>query len=156
MKEVSICMLESANADLLENVDPDVFDHPIDPRWSAEFLHDSRHHLALAVEGERVVGMASGVHFVHPDKAPEMWINEVGVASSHRREGLGQRLIETLLQHARHLGCRAAWVLTEADNTAAMRLYAKAGGREEAALSTMFTFPLTEDAPETAADEKGA
>ena len=36
----------------------------------------------------------SAVHYVHPDKLrPELWINEVGVAASHRRRGLGTRLL---------------------------------------------------------------
>jgi hypothetical protein len=34
----------------------------------------------MATAGDTVVGFASAVHYVHPDKAPELWINEVGVA----------------------------------------------------------------------------
>ena len=142
MTQVYICMLEASNAALLEDVAPDVFDHPIDARWSAEFLKDPRHHLAMAIDGHQVVGMASGVHYVHPDKPPELWINEVGVALSHRGAGLGQRLVERLLARGRELGCREAWVLTDQANGAARRMYAKAGGREEPLPSTMFTFEL--------------
>ena len=58
--------------------------------WTAEFLADSRHHLAVAVDEGRVVGMASAVHYVHPDKPPELWINEVGVAPTHRGLGIGR------------------------------------------------------------------
>ena len=76
--------------------------------------------------------MASAVHYVHPDKPPDLWINEVGVASSHRGRGIGQALLATLFEHGRALGCAEAWVLTDEENAAARRLYARAGGREEA------------------------
>jgi aminoglycoside 6'-N-acetyltransferase I len=60
----------------------------------AEFLRDERHHLAVAIEDETVVGFASGVHYVHPDKPAELWINEVGVAPSHHRRGIGKPLLQ--------------------------------------------------------------
>ena len=58
------------------------------------------------------MGFASGVDYIHPDKPREFWINEVGVAPSHRDRGLGKAVLRTLLDHARALGCREAWVLT--------------------------------------------
>ena len=115
----------------LDRVAPDVFDDPIDSRWAAEFLADARHHLAVAVDGDLVIGMASAVHYVHPDKPPELWINEVGVASAYQQRGIGGRLLRALLDHGRALGCGEAWVLTDWENDAARRLYASVGGREE-------------------------
>jgi GNAT superfamily N-acetyltransferase len=53
------------------------------------------------------------VHYVHPDKPAELWINEVGVAPSHQRQGVGQRLLGALFELGGSLGCREAWVLTE-------------------------------------------
>lgn len=128
---VAIRILRPDEGAVLSDTAPDVFDHPVDPRWSAEFLADPRHHLAVAIDSERVIGMASAVHYLHPDKAPELWINEVGVASTHRQQGIGKKLLTALLEHGRMLGCREAWVLTEVDNEAARRLYAGAGGKEE-------------------------
>jgi len=40
---------------------------------------DPRHHLVVAVE-HVVVGFCSAVDYIQPDKPPELWINEVGVA----------------------------------------------------------------------------
>ena len=77
---VAIRRIGPDDAAVLDRVADDVFDYPIDPRWTAEFLADRRHHLAVALDGDLVVGMASAVHYVHPDKPPELWINEVGVA----------------------------------------------------------------------------
>ena len=87
----------------------DVFDHPVDAALAAEFLADPRHHLAIAIDDGRIVGMASGVHYIHPDKAPELWVNEVGVAASYRGRGIGRRVLGALLDHGRALGCREGW-----------------------------------------------
>lgn len=128
---ITIRMLGPKDAAVLDDVAADVFDNEIDARWTAEFLADPRHHLAVALDGETVVGMASGVHYVHPDKPPELWVNEVGVAPTHHRQGIGRRLMEALFARGRELGCREAWLGTEEDNTAARRLYASVGGEEE-------------------------
>ena len=126
-----IRLLGPGDATVLDHVAPGVFDNAIDPRWTAEFLSDPRHHLAVAIDEGRVVGMASAIHHVHPDKAPQLRINEVGVATPYQGQGIGRRLMERLLERGRELGCRAAEVGTERSNTAARRLYAAAGGVEE-------------------------
>lgn len=126
-------------------VAPGVFDNPIDPRWSAEFLADPRHHLAVATEEGVVVGFASAVHYVHPDKPPELWVNEVGVAPSHQGRGLAKRLLSKLFDLGRDLGCRQAWVLTDRLNAPALRLYASCGGTEAPGEQVMFEFRLGRD-----------
>jgi GNAT superfamily N-acetyltransferase len=137
---VLVRVLGPEDGDVLANVAGGVFDQEVWPERSAEFLGDPRHHLAVAIEDGVVVGMASGVHYVRPDKAPELWINEVGVAPTHHRRGIGRQLLESLLDRARTLGCTEAWVLTDADNIAARALYTGAAGVESPAL--MYTFPL--------------
>src|SRR5688572_10043094 len=107
---VEIRVLGPGDAGVLDRVAAEVFDNPVDPQWSAEFFADARHHLAVAIDAGIVVGMASGIHYVHPDKPPELWINEVGVAEFHRFQGIGRRVVEALLAHARTLGCHEAWV----------------------------------------------
>lgn len=109
---------------LLARVSDEVFDHAPRPDATAEFLSDPRHHLVVAIEAGQVIGFASGVHYVHPDKAPELWIAEVGVVPGQRRRGVAKSLMEALLDHGRVLGCVQAWVLTERDNHAARALYA--------------------------------
>ena len=135
---VSVRMLGQDDATVLERVAPGVFDHAIDARWSAEFLADPRHHMAVALDGGMVVGMASAMHYVHPDKGPELWVNEVGVAPSRRREGVGTMLLEALLAHARALGCAEAWLGAEESNVAARRLYGSVGGEEAAMMYVTF------------------
>src|ERR1700674_3779775 len=115
---------------VLMNVARDVFDRPIDPSLTREFLHDPRHHIAVSIDDGVVVGFASAVHYVHPDKAPQLWINEVAVAPSHQRRGFGQAMLNLLFDVGRAHRCTVAWVLTDRKNGPAMALYRSLGGRE--------------------------
>ncbi len=140
---LSVRVLGPGDEALLESVGAGVFDDPIDARATREFLNDPRHHIAVALDGDTVVGFASGVHYVHPDKPrPEFWINEVGVVESHRRRGAGKAVIEALLGEAKRLGCSEAWVLTDRANDAGMALYRSTGAEYEPQDSTMFTYKL--------------
>lgn len=143
---VDVRLLGLPDAALLDRVAPGVFDRPVQAHWRDEFLADARHHLAVAVDdaidGGCVVGFASAVHYANPDKPPELWINEVGVAPSHHRHGLGRRLVTALLAHARAIGCAQAWVLTDEANVAACRLYETAGGVDAGGPVVMYEFPL--------------
>ena len=99
-------------------------------RLRAEFLRDPRHHLSVGIEDGVVVGFASAVHYVHPDKPPQLWINEVAVAPSHQRKGIAKAVSSALMAVGRALGCTEAWVLTDEGNVAARALYQSAGGME--------------------------
>ena len=136
---VTLHLLGPGDANVLDRVADGVFDEPVATRWTNEFLADSRHHMVVALDGGWVVGMVSAVHYVHPDKAPQLWINEVGVAPSHQRQGIGRRLLDAMLAHGRALGCTEAWLGTEPDNVAARRLYESAGGAEETFILYAFT-----------------
>jgi GNAT superfamily N-acetyltransferase len=140
---MEIRILQPGDDDVLGNVGPDVFDSALDRRATDEFLRDSRHHIVVAIDDGVVVGFASAVHYAHPDKpSPELWINEVGVASTYRRHGVGKAILQTLLDHARNLGCVEAWVLTDRANHGAMRLYGSIGAIEAPTEQVMLTFRL--------------
>ena len=139
---VHVRLLTAADEGILENVAPDVFDNEVNPQWSAAFLADPCHHLAVALDDGLVVGMASAVHYVHPDKPPELWVNEVGVAPAYRQRGLGRQLLDALFEQGKELGCVESWVLTEAANTAARRLYERAGGEASEERPVYYTFRL--------------
>lgn len=137
-------VLTAADAPLLfEHLAEDVFDHAVQERLVTEFLNDSRHSLAVAIVDGLIVGMASGVRYVHPDKPSELWINEVGVAPDYQRRGLAKRIVTELLAEGRSQGCREAWVLTDFDNEAARATYRSAGGIESGP-QLMVTFPLND------------
>jgi catechol 2,3-dioxygenase-like lactoylglutathione lyase family enzyme/ribosomal protein S18 acetylase RimI-like enzyme len=136
--EVTVRRLGPGDSHVLDDVAAEVFDQRVDPRLAREFLADPRHHLVVACVGTTVVGMATALHYVHPDKPAELWINEVGVAPPYRCRGIGTRLLEALFAQGRALGCRDAWLGTEEANLAARRLYAKVRGREEAMVYVTF------------------
>ena len=139
-----IRLLGPGDEDVLTRVAPGVFDYEVEQRWTTEFLEDPRHHLAVAIVDGVVVGMASALHYVHPDKQPELWINEVGVSAEWQRHGIARRLIAALFVRARQVGCVEAWVLTDRSNEAALRLYESAGGSETPEQPVMFAFWLGE------------
>lgn len=143
---IEIKILNHNDVDLLKNVDRDVFDRKIDLQRATEFLSDSRHHLGVAIDGDLVIGFVSAVHYVHPDKpCPELWINEIGVAETYQRQGIGKQLMNAILAVGRELDCETAWVLTERDNTAAMNLYAAVSNPEPPSEPVMFLFHLDLD-----------
>ena len=145
---IDIKILGRGDADVLSNVAPGVFDDPIDRRMTDMFLRDPRHHIAVAVDEGLVVGFVSAVHYVHPDKPrPELWINEVAVAPTHQRRGLGKDLLRCVLEAGRRHGCVEAWVLTDRANAPAIRLYSSVGGADSD--HVMLTFRL-ETKPEAA------
>lgn len=142
---VDIRILEPSEHAVLRRVAPDVFDGAIDPGLAKEFLSDPRHHLAVAVAQDgSVVGMASGVHYVHPDKAPQMFVNEVGVSAAFEGQGIGRRLLAALLRRAVERGCTEAWTATEPDNLRAQALYSRAGGVKDPVPFVMYTFALAQ------------
>jgi GNAT superfamily N-acetyltransferase len=134
----TVRVLGPDDAAVFNRVAPGVFDNPIDPRWTAEFLADPRHHMAVALVDGELVGMASAVHYVHADKAPELWVNEVGVARSHEGQGIGRKLLQALFARGRELGCSEAWCVTEHGNLAARRMYAAVGGIEQSMVYVTF------------------
>jgi ribosomal protein S18 acetylase RimI-like enzyme len=129
---ITIRVLRSGDESVLSNVAAEVFDNPIDEQSTREFLADPRHHIAVTIDDGLVVGFASGVHYVHPDKGPQLWVNEVGVAPTHRGRGLAKALLHELFEVGRIRGCAVAWVLTDRTNIAAVALYKAAGGIEAA------------------------
>jgi ribosomal protein S18 acetylase RimI-like enzyme len=140
---IEVKVLQRGDDRILMNVAALVFDKPVDVGLTREFLEDPRHHIAVAIDDGLVVGFASGVHYIHPDKPAELWINEVAIAPTHRRRGLGKAVVRALLEVGRAHKCKVAWVLTDRSNVAATALYSSVGGTEGAD-ETGYSFPLAE------------
>jgi ribosomal protein S18 acetylase RimI-like enzyme len=140
---LEIKLLGPRDLHILNNVADGVFDDPIVESSAGEFLGDPRHRLVVALDANVVVGFVSAVIYLHPDKpSPELWINEIGVASAHQRQGIGKALMQAVLEEAKRSGCAEAWVLTDRINLPAMAMYKSAGGEETLPDPTMFTFKL--------------
>jgi ribosomal protein S18 acetylase RimI-like enzyme len=141
--EIAVRILSRDELAVLDTVAEDVFDEPINRTWAAEFLADPRHHLAVAIADETVVGMASGVHYIHPDKPPELWVNEVGVSEAYQNQGIGRKLLHVLFARGREVGCAKGWVGTEVSNSIARRLYRAVGGVEDSEPFVLVSFELS-------------
>ena len=120
---IRIFKLDADNADLLETVAPEVFDYRVQAEYLEAFINDPRHVMFIAAEDKTVVGMASAVEYFHPDKAPQLWINEVGVAATHRGQRIGRQLVAALVDDAKDRRCTYAWLGTDVDNHPAQRCF---------------------------------
>ena len=113
--------LESAN---------ELFDADPEPGATRRFLDDGNHHIIVAYEDDIPAGFVTGVEMTHPDKGTEMFLYELGVDERFRRRGIGTALVAALADLARARDCYGMWVLTDADNDAALGAYAKSGATE--------------------------
>lgn len=88
--------------------------------------------------------MVTGVEMMHPDKGTEMFLYELGVDESFRRQGVGRALVSALADVARERDCYGMWVITDADNAAALATYRHVGGvPEEEQVVLAWTFDKT-------------
>jgi aminoglycoside 6'-N-acetyltransferase I len=105
-----------------QNIAPDVFDESIDPQRLHDYLRQPGHLMVLAFEGGLVIGQCAAVIHRHPDKPTELYIDEVGTASTHRRQGVARAMLDEMFRWGRELGCEEAWLGTELDNVEANAL----------------------------------
>ena len=108
MSEVEIRHLSAGDAALLARVADDVFDAPVDPARLAAYLSEPGHHMLVAIDNGIVVGQTAAVVHRHPDKPTELYIDEVGVAAGYRRQGIARRMLETMLELGKAIGCEEA------------------------------------------------
>ena len=120
-----------ADAALLSLIAPDVFDEPIDAARLSTYLASPGHLMVLGFDGDLVVGQCVGVVHHHPDKPSELYVDEVGTASTYLRQGIASDMLAALFAWARELGCDEAWLGTGLDNAAANGLYRRLGATEE-------------------------
>ncbi|HWU99548.1 MAG TPA: GNAT family N-acetyltransferase [Devosia sp.] len=115
--------LSAADASFFTHIAPDVFDEPADAQRLAAYLGAPGHIMVAALDGDTIVGQCAGVIHRHPDKPTELYVDEVGTASTHRRQGIARAMLDELFAWGRELGCTEAWLGTELDNIAANGLY---------------------------------
>lgn len=106
-------------------VDPEIFDDEIDPEKLAAFVACDTHLLVVARAEGLVIGQIRAILHHQPDGPTQLYIDNLGVAPTHLRQGIATRLLEEALLWGKGAGCVEAWVATELDNAAARALYSK-------------------------------
>lgn len=140
--------VQLSESHLLDRVASGVFDHAVQPDLLIEFLANPSNILVVALEEGVVVGMATGIVYVHPDKPRQLFVNEVGVDDAFQGRGLGKQLVRALLDEGQRRGAVEAWVATEWENEAARALYRSTGGQESDDRIVMYLYPLSPDGAE--------
>ena len=115
--------MKASDETAFQSIAPDVFDETIDVDRLHAYLREPGHIMVLAFDGDLVVGQCAGVLHRHPDKPTELYVDEVGTASTHLRRGIARMMMDELFAWGRELGCTEAWLGTETDNEPAKALY---------------------------------
>jgi GNAT superfamily N-acetyltransferase len=123
MGDVTIKRVAASDAGLFNRIAVDVFDEPIVPARLAAYLATPGHLMIVAIKDDEVVGQTAAVVHRHPDKASELYIDEVGVTPALHRQGITRRMLAEMLVWGKELGCGESWVGTETDNVPARGLY---------------------------------
>ena len=137
MTTISVRMLGATDVALFDD-DPTGFIDGIDAGVAAALLDDPSRHVAIAIAGGHIVGVA----FALQREGRELVVADVAVAPSHRRRGVGRRLLAALLERGRAVGCREASVEAAHDDAALRALCAAAGGVEETPARVRVAFAL--------------
>jgi aminoglycoside 6'-N-acetyltransferase I len=130
----AIKRVDPDDINLFQNIAPGVFDEPVSAERLVRYLNAPGHLMVLALDGGEVVGQCVGVLHYHPDKPTELYVDEVGTASTHRRRGIARAMMEELFAWAQDLGCSEAWLGTEVDNEPANKLYRQFAPLEDNAI----------------------
>src|ERR1041385_3525892 len=120
MTRMDIRLLETGDERIVEQL------ATREPRTA--LLQDPRTIFLVAFGGEEPIGfvLAYALPRRHGFNVT-LLVYEVEVAAEHRRRGVATRLFAELERLARERGIEEAFVLTEADNAAASRLYESVG-----------------------------
>jgi len=141
--KVEIRRLQAGDDALVKYVAEDVFDEPVRPDRLAAYLASPGHLMVVALADGLVVGQCAAVIHRHPDKASELYIDEVGVTPAFQRQGIARKMLDAMFALGRTHGCEEAWVGTEPDNIAARALYESSAERHGPAQTfVMYVYDL--------------
>ena len=129
--ELEIRQVKPEDVALFDRVAEAVFDAPVDPSRLAAYLAEPAHHMLVALRAGEVVAQVAKVIHRHPDKATELYIDEVGVTPALQQQGIARAMLDQMFELGRALGCEEAWVGTETDNRPARGLYESRGAAAE-------------------------
>lgn len=118
-----VTLLSRFNLHLLDRVADDVFDAAIEPGRLPAYLADPAQRLFVAVQAGQVIGQLKAVIHRHPEKAPSLYVEELGVSPAYQRRGIATALMAAATTLAENLGCAEIWLATEPENASANAFY---------------------------------
>ncbi|TPK40654.1 GNAT family N-acetyltransferase [Mesorhizobium sp. B2-5-3] len=141
--KMEIVRLDAGNDALVMRVAEDVFDEPVRPDRLAVYLREPGHFMVVGLADGVTVGQCAAIIHRHPDKATELYIDEVGVSPAFQRQGIARKMLDAMFAIGRENGCEEAWVGSEPDNRAARALYESREETHESAESfLMYVYQL--------------
>jgi ribosomal-protein-alanine N-acetyltransferase len=143
MKGVSVERLVSAgDLDGVLEVERASFHNPTTREWYESELErpDVCYVFVLRTDGERVAGFCAFWRV-----ADQIHINNLAIRPELRSRGLGRHLLQCVLEEAGRLGAIHATLEVRRSNTAARRLYERAGFHVAGVRASYYTHPI-EDA----------
>jgi len=100
----------------------------IDPEKVKQFLAEKQNTALVAKLGDKVIGLIYGYSLTDSDDATaQFFIYSVDIHTKYQDRGYGSEFIKFTIEWARKSGFRESFVLTDADNKRACRIYGKAG-----------------------------
>ena len=121
--DVRITIVGPGDEHLFGSVAEDVFDHPVTAPHLTCYLEQPNHVMCVAIAG----GQVRAVILTQPDRPPELYFDNAGVAPAFQRRGIATRMFEEIMRVGRERGCHEVWVGTEPDNEPAKALYRSLG-----------------------------
>jgi GNAT superfamily N-acetyltransferase len=91
------------------------------------FLNDPRTHAFVALDEGDVIGWCFGYELFRPEGRWMMVLHGIDVRQERRREGVGRALLDRFVALAHAKGHDKMWLLVDAGNDVARRLYEGAG-----------------------------
>jgi len=109
----AIPMLASWVQEEWGHLDPEVTFEELVSRFAGSTAYHSIPETFVALEGDRLVGMASIIaHDMSTRQELSPWLAMVYVAPEARNRGIGSRLVRTVMQEAETLGLERLYLLT--------------------------------------------
>jgi aminoglycoside 3-N-acetyltransferase I len=135
MDEIQVKRLQAGEVELARQlfaVMSDAFEEerrPLTPQYVERLLLQPSFWAMAALRGDQVLGGVTAHTLpMTRDESSELFIYDIAVAQTERRQGIGRRLVASLRADAAKSGIAVAFVAAEADDQPAINFYRALGG----------------------------
>lgn len=125
--KIDIVHISRDKFDLLSEVEEEVFDEKVDLARLEKYVQEESHIMFVAIRDGIVIGQVMAVIHLHPDKATELYIDDLGVSPKFQRQGVATSMLKATIALGKQRGCEEIWVATEPDNNQANGFYKSLG-----------------------------